>query len=190
MPDVTITLLKGDMLRAIESKFEAGPSDKEAQELRYLRDKILTYAPMLYEEYSWLVELVANWRAGLVLEEHGLHHLKQAISMQAYGRKKHPTHVAGHQKCGICHPVQKNKTARGREANRREIEENMRIVEETREEMITRWEKQGRLDPNCTLCKEFYDYDGRPCSVFAPNHQPSINCESGKHPHCTCDICF
>jgi hypothetical protein len=23
-----------------------------------------------------------------------------------------------------------------------------------------------------------------------PPHTPSIHCESGKHPHCTCDVCY
>lgn len=23
-----------------------------------------------------------------------------------------------------------------------------------------------------------------------PSHDPSPNCESGKKPHCTCDVCF
>jgi hypothetical protein len=25
---------------------------------------------------------------------------------------------------------------------------------------------------------------------MGPRHQPSPRCESGKHPHCTCDTCF
>jgi len=25
---------------------------------------------------------------------------------------------------------------------------------------------------------------------FGPSHDPSARCESGKRPHCTCDICF
>lgn len=25
---------------------------------------------------------------------------------------------------------------------------------------------------------------------FGPRHDPSPRCESGKHPHCTCDTCF
>lgn len=45
--------------------------------------------------------------------------------MQAYGRKKGRTHVAGHQNCGDCHPVQKNKTARARRAAKEEIAQEM-----------------------------------------------------------------
>lgn len=66
----------------------------------------------------------------------------------------------------------------------------MKLIEETKEEMIKRWEAEGRLDPNCLGCQEFYEYQGKPSSVFAPNHKPSDRCESGKHPHCTCDTCF
>lgn len=25
---------------------------------------------------------------------------------------------------------------------------------------------------------------------YGPRHKPSANCESGGHPHCTCDTCF
>ena len=59
-----------------------------------------------------------------------------------------------------------------------------------REEMIKRWESEGRLSPTCPGCKEFYDYPGLPIDVFAPSHKPSGGCESGKRPHCTCDYCF
>ena len=43
--------------------------------------------------------------------------------MQAYGRKKSPTGVAGHQECGDCHPVQKNKKKRARQKEKKEIDE-------------------------------------------------------------------
>lgn len=46
--------------------------------------------------------------------------------MQAYGRKKGRTHVAGHQECGTCHPVQKNKKARARRENKRMVREEGR----------------------------------------------------------------
>jgi len=35
--------------------------------------------------------------------------------MRAYGKKKISTEVEGHQDCGVCHPVQKNKTTRARQ---------------------------------------------------------------------------
>lgn len=65
----------------------------------------------------------------------------------------------------------------------------MKFVEESKADMIKRWESEGRLDPNCPSCKEFYTA-AKPTSVFAPNHKPSDRCESGKHPHCSCDTCF
>lgn len=100
--------------------------------------------------------------------------------------------MAGHQNCGICHPVQKNKTARGRVENKLAVEQelDMKVVEETREEMIARWERDGLLDPNCPGCKEYYDNPGKPTGVFTPSHNASPRCESGKRPHCTCDSCF
>lgn len=39
--------------------------------------------------------------------------------------------------------------------------------------------KQG-----CTYCIAFCTSD-----IFPP-HDPSPRCESGKRPHCSCDICF
>ena len=61
-------------------------------------------------------------------------------------------------------------------------------ITETREQKIARLEAQGRLDPNCAGCKEFYEHPN--VDPFAPNHKASDYCESGKRPHCTCDICF
>lgn len=64
-------------------------------------------------------------------------------------------------------------------------------MSETREEQIKRWEAEGRLDPGCWGCKEwFYSSDQPPSDVFAPRHNASGGCESGKRPHCTCDTCF
>jgi len=62
--------------------------------------------------------------------------------------------------------------------------------EETREEMIARWERMGSMSPNCHGCRDRYDSSLKPSEVFAPSHQPSQRCESGKQPHCTCDVCF
>lgn len=64
-------------------------------------------------------------------------------------------------------------------------------AEETREEMIARWEAAGLLDPACGLCQEdFYASDRLPCDVWAPRHRSGAACQSGGHPHCTCDSCF
>jgi hypothetical protein len=59
---------------------------------------------------------------------------------------------------------------------------------ETRAERIARMEAAGRLDPNCALCREFYEHPS--LAPFAPDHKANPYCESGKHPHCTCDRCF
>jgi len=65
-------------------------------------------------------------------------------------------------------------------------------MSETLEELIARLEQQGDLDPNCRMCQNiFYPaYNSGVTIVFAPRHKPSDRCESGKHPHCTCDSCF
>ena len=62
--------------------------------------------------------------------------------------------------------------------------------QETREEMIKRWEAEGWLVPTCKSCQEFYSSPGMPSSVFAPSHKAFASCESGQEPHCTCDVCF
>lgn len=38
-------------------------------------------------------------------------------------------------------------------------------------------------------CAECDRYRAEGISMF-PSHTPSSFCESGKHPHCTCDMCF
>lgn len=43
--------------------------------------------------------------------------------------------------------------------------------------------RRHRLEPGqCVSC----DRDREE----GPSHDPSQACESGKHPHCTCDVCF
>jgi hypothetical protein len=68
----------------------------------------------------------------------------------------------------------------------------MYVDTETREEMIARWEQAGILDPSCLTCQgDFYAVtDKRPADIHAPRHKASPGCESGKHPHCTCDVCW
>lgn len=61
---------------------------------------------------------------------------------------------------------------------------------ETRDEQIARWERLGWLDPQCPGCREFYSSPWKPSEVFAPRHKAMDSCQSGKHPHCTCDGCF
>lgn len=61
---------------------------------------------------------------------------------------------------------------------------------ESRAAMILRWEREGRLDPNCPGCREFYESPLLPVDVFAPGHKASSGCESGKRAHCTCPCCW
>jgi len=42
--------------------------------------------------------------------------------------------------------------------------------------------RKAEID-ECSLCHE---YQGQ----MAPPHFASDRCESGKHPHCSCDVCF
>ena len=43
-----------------------------------------------------------------------------------------------------------------------------------------------RLRPpgECPFCDRHRD------DTMMPSHTASDRCESGKHPHCTCDVCF
>ena len=40
------------------------------------------------------------------------------------------------------------------------------------------------MEEGCPTCAELAR------GSFGPSHDPSPRCESGKRPHCTCDICF
>ncbi|MEK6880048.1 MAG: hypothetical protein AABY22_10590 [Nanoarchaeota archaeon] len=42
-------------------------------------------------------------------------------------------------------------------------------------------------DENCKFCLE---QDPLNSGVMFPPHEASESCESGKHEHCTCDVCF
>jgi hypothetical protein len=65
---------------------------------------------------------------------------------------------------------------------------------ETVEEHITRLELMGIVDRNCITCQKNFIMPLKEgvlmASIYMPAHKPSPRCESGKHPHCTCDICF
>ena len=63
-------------------------------------------------------------------------------------------------------------------------------MEETRQEAIARWEREGRLDPTCQGCEPFYASTGMPWDVMQPRHKASLLCESGKRAHCTCGVCW
>ena len=57
---------------------------------------------------------------------------------------------------------------------------------------IQRLESLGCLDPACPECVRVHYPAVRRTGLlpFAPPHKPSPRCESGQHPHCTCDTCF
>ena len=63
------------------------------------------------------------------------------------------------------------------------------MTEEERKEVIALLEGTGHLDPECAFCKEHF-YTHPTLQPFAPGHKPKPRCESGGHPHCTCDTCF
>lgn len=54
--------------------------------------------------------------------------------------------------------------------------------------------REGRIDKDCKMCQEIFIpriLEGAHLTdIFAPRHKPSSRCQSGKHPHCTCDTCF
>jgi hypothetical protein len=58
---------------------------------------------------------------------------------------------------------------------------------ETVEERLDRMQREGVIVLGCSGCEPFFEGGG---VAFGPRHKPSDRCESGKHPHCTCDVCF
>lgn len=63
-----------------------------------------------------------------------------------------------------------------------------------REEKARRWRQgvaSGVIDPDCDICKREFgtEVDPRP-GAFAPAHEASSSCRSGRRNHCTCDTCF
>ena len=59
---------------------------------------------------------------------------------------------------------------------------------ETREDRLARWELAGLYDPECPACQEMRE--SPTLSWAGPRHKPSRRCESGKHLHCSCEVCF
>jgi hypothetical protein len=59
---------------------------------------------------------------------------------------------------------------------------------------IVSLETAGFISPDCRSClQDFYPelVKGKKLGdIFAPRHQASKRCESGKRAHCTCDTCF
>ncbi len=62
------------------------------------------------------------------------------------------------------------------------------------EEHLDRLELMGIIDRNCITCQNAFIKQIKAgvhmMNIMQPAHKPSPRCESGKHPHCTCDICF
>lgn len=47
--------------------------------------------------------------------------------------------------------------------------------------------RQHKLEPGqCAYC----DREREDGNDWHPSHDASQNCQSGKHPHCSCDTCF
>ena len=61
-------------------------------------------------------------------------------------------------------------------------------------EKLLKLEEEGEIDRFCKTCQEIFipqlKEGNNIWSIFAPRHKASSRCQSGKHPHCTCDTCF
>ena len=51
-------------------------------------------------------------------------------------------------------------------------------------------EKQGAIEPGCVECLGAFYAHPDPVNAFYPRHTAMRSCQSGRHPHCTCDTCF
>lgn len=59
------------------------------------------------------------------------------------------------------------------------------ILDNAREDALkAAREMRRRPAGECAFCDEHGD------DQMMPSHTPSERCESGKRPHCTCDVCF
>lgn len=67
------------------------------------------------------------------------------------------------------------------------------IPDRTPAEMYDRRVALGSIDPSCPSCVSYFGAPGDPLrngDAFAPRHEASDRCQSGKRAHCTCDTCF
>jgi hypothetical protein len=51
-------------------------------------------------------------------------------------------------------------------------------------------ERQGAIRPDCRECQGAFYAAPDPANAFYPRHTAMPSCQSGRHPHCTCDTCF
>lgn len=70
----------------------------------------------------------------------------------------------------------------------------MEALTSERLEYLLDLERRHLIDRFCEFCQKVIIpqiKDGKNITdIFAPRHKPSDRCQSGKHPHCTCDTCF
>lgn len=64
--------------------------------------------------------------------------------------------------------------------------ENARIPTLTEKQIIAQRVSQGIIVEGCKGCEPFFKNP----NAFAPSHNASKLCQSGKRSHCTCDGCF
>lgn len=74
--------------------------------------------------------------------------------------------------------------------NRGELVEVVLAEEDSPERVLSNWVKIAKTIENerasCSECKRIHDSG----ESLAPTHRASSRCQSGGHPHCTCDTCF
>ncbi len=65
------------------------------------------------------------------------------------------------------------------------------IIERRHAQIVARMEQAGALAPKgeCKTCDDLREYED-PSAVMHPRHYAWSDCESGGHPHCTCDRCW
>jgi hypothetical protein len=59
------------------------------------------------------------------------------------------------------------------------------------DEQVRRYQELGMLETGCPRCEKNKKVILLGGSMpFGPSHKASRGCQSGSHPHCTCDTCF
>lgn len=102
--------------------------------------------------------------------------------------------TTGHRYCSYCKNARKERWRARKKLEGVKMETELtKEMKEMIEKAIKDLEKEGKLDPNCKGCEEFYEQmrKGKQFwTIFAPRHKASESCRSGKRNHCTCDTCF